>query len=104
MSKTITDKWPIRYMRLDDEVFEAVMQLKEKYGSPNKGLRAVLLTCTSEICHGDASVGHIADCADAGGKIPAPVKELQFDPDDRNPELAQANIENFREAFGRRNG
>ena len=43
MAKTITDKWPIRYMRLDDEVYEAVMVLKEKYGSPNKGLRAVLI-------------------------------------------------------------
>lgn len=29
---------------LSDEVVEAIEQLREKYGSPNKGLRAVLLT------------------------------------------------------------
>lgn len=83
MAKTVTDKWPIRYMRLDDEVFGAVAALKAEYGSYNKGLRAVLLTCTSEICHGDASVGHITDCADAGGKIPAPVKELKVEYDEQ---------------------
>lgn len=86
MTKTITDKWPIRYMRLDDEVYEAVMRLKEKYGSPNKGLKAVLLdetTCRQCGCT-HASAYELGRSDERLAQSAAtPVKELKVEYDER---------------------
>lgn len=70
MPKTTTDKWPIRHMRLDTEVFEAVLALKAAYGSYNKGLRAALIRKNSEIS-GKKDVFNEED-----------VKDLRYEPDE----------------------